>query len=706
LCADTFFPPGELIDFWGFQWIRDTDVDGQGHNSNYAAYAANAILNVLNDTQKGWILDHSYTQVGVLNISSISLANMTSSTYDGLVYGRLPFQMAVRDSRALNMVKSRVVKYFGSMYLLAGRVAISRAKLFVRLKNSLNPTQLQTLNSYTGFYSFPSTSTDTFCSKANGEYVGLMYKTVAGDFLAWFKGNQLRDAYFAPERVASYFGLFYLKDIISLERNALGLSTTIDSALTGNYGLNLQKLLNGDQRPFMTNLLNSELPYAYKLYYARSNITSLLRGFVSGSVNETLILSFAKQIGEYDGAISYFAALALNGIKATLNQTQVANFASLIEEEIPKCEGYYYLSYNLPMPAVNPCFVTYFVDDSSNCESFYDTVTATEGSLTITSVDTIVFLGGTISVFWSSYGTVSSTVGVYLYQGQSFVTVLAVSVPTSAGQYQGNIETNFVDKMKTASIFRVKVVDLAFPAIFAYSSQLVVKGTISSVQVSPVSTPAINVGGQMNIQWIYYTWSAKVNIYLVKESSVITVASLVSSSASSMVTFKTTLSSTLCPGNYQLKLVDAADSSIYSYSTTFAIKAKITVSNPASGATVILGKAFNVTWSMGSCYDTSMQVSIDVYKGTSKTALSTSYLLASAGKWTGTLSSGVSTGPSKVCVSNYVDETEIGCSAPFRIASKDDVSFGNSLRKRTAERVCDTLLWLAVLKTVCIFMGF
>ena len=34
LGADSFFPPGKVADFWGFQYLRDNDPEGMGHNTD------------------------------------------------------------------------------------------------------------------------------------------------------------------------------------------------------------------------------------------------------------------------------------------------------------------------------------------------------------------------------------------------------------------------------------------------------------------------------------------------------------------------------------------------------------------------------------------------------------------------------------------------------------------------------------------------
>ena len=44
LGADSFFPPGKVADFWGFQYLRDNDPSQMGHSGNFLTKAANNVL--------------------------------------------------------------------------------------------------------------------------------------------------------------------------------------------------------------------------------------------------------------------------------------------------------------------------------------------------------------------------------------------------------------------------------------------------------------------------------------------------------------------------------------------------------------------------------------------------------------------------------------------------------------------------------------
>src|SRR5512138_2078262 len=50
--ADTFLPPGKVSDYFGFQYMRDIDANGGGHNTSFLTRIAENMLAVLHDDQK------------------------------------------------------------------------------------------------------------------------------------------------------------------------------------------------------------------------------------------------------------------------------------------------------------------------------------------------------------------------------------------------------------------------------------------------------------------------------------------------------------------------------------------------------------------------------------------------------------------------------------------------------------------------------
>ena len=51
LDAQSFFPPGKVADYSGFQYLRDNDPDNMGHNTSFLTRVANNVIYILNDSQ-------------------------------------------------------------------------------------------------------------------------------------------------------------------------------------------------------------------------------------------------------------------------------------------------------------------------------------------------------------------------------------------------------------------------------------------------------------------------------------------------------------------------------------------------------------------------------------------------------------------------------------------------------------------------------
>lgn len=63
LGSDSFFPPGKVADFWGFQYLRDNDPSQMGHNTDFLTRAAFNMLAVLSTEQRGQLITLAKSQV-------------------------------------------------------------------------------------------------------------------------------------------------------------------------------------------------------------------------------------------------------------------------------------------------------------------------------------------------------------------------------------------------------------------------------------------------------------------------------------------------------------------------------------------------------------------------------------------------------------------------------------------------------------------
>src|SRR5512138_3152848 len=67
LGADSFFPPGKVADFWGFQYFRDNDPSQMGHNPLFLTSAAFNMWNVLTPDQRAQLKTLANAQVSSIN---------------------------------------------------------------------------------------------------------------------------------------------------------------------------------------------------------------------------------------------------------------------------------------------------------------------------------------------------------------------------------------------------------------------------------------------------------------------------------------------------------------------------------------------------------------------------------------------------------------------------------------------------------------
>ena len=63
LGSQTFLPPGKVADYAGFQYLRDNDPTGLGHNTSFVTIIAYNVLHILNSSQIQLFIDAANTQI-------------------------------------------------------------------------------------------------------------------------------------------------------------------------------------------------------------------------------------------------------------------------------------------------------------------------------------------------------------------------------------------------------------------------------------------------------------------------------------------------------------------------------------------------------------------------------------------------------------------------------------------------------------------
>lgn len=342
-CSDSFLPPGKVADFFGFQHLRDITANGKGHDTDFVTNSANNVLKTLNDSQKAQML---------------ALAKSQGSLVDQFAYNRFPLMVAFRrqltgdiPSGTSGLSKDAVMSYSSDLYALDAQISIQRAKLYASILNSLDSTQKAFLDSMVkgGFASWASLPNQVGQGLSKSESVLMM--TYASEMFGWYAGDLEADTYFCPERQADYFGGFYIKDAPAIGNAGY----TIGESITGDQGQAFLNVLDSNQKSTVTSVIDTQRNDLSGIVEKRRAIsTELRKALTGGTVDETKVMSLAREYGALDGAISYYYATAFAKVYKTLTTDQKASLTKLKGLESYSCPNTsaYLYSEKITMPTV------------------------------------------------------------------------------------------------------------------------------------------------------------------------------------------------------------------------------------------------------------------------------------------------------------------------------------------------------------------
>jgi len=338
LDAQSFFPPGKVADYFGFQYLRDNAPNGIGHNTDFLTNCSINVLYILNSNQFAQLMTLANNQVNQINLYA---------------YKRFPLMEAFRrqingdiPTGASGLSLSAVMAASNDLYTLDGQISFDRAVAYASIINSLSASQIAYLNSMKagGFASWTVTDAmNTFFQNltqgvSNDVCVALM--SYAGDIFAWYAGSLDADVYFCPERQGNYFGSFYVKDAPAVGHPGYQIST----ALTGDVGQEfLNELVVNQLDTLVTNLVDEQRDNLYtgtvNIVQVRTDISTLLRSLLTApTLTDQLKASVLAQVleksgvyGELDGQISYDYAMAFSTVSKSLTTSQTNYLTSLRE---------------------------------------------------------------------------------------------------------------------------------------------------------------------------------------------------------------------------------------------------------------------------------------------------------------------------------------------------------------------------------------
>ncbi len=341
--CNTFLPPGKVADYCGFQYMRDVDRNELGHNTSFVPRAANNVLHILTSEQKARLIALAQEQESLLTEFARKRFPLIQA-FCRQLEDKLP-----AGSAGLN--RETVKKYAAGLYELDGLLSYRRAEVLGGIIRSLTDQQKQYLAKMT----FNDSSTwpelrDQVDKRSLSHTAHVAMMTYASEMFSWYAGNVEADVYFCPERHATYFGSFYMKDIPAMGNPNYSISTS----LTGDSGEAFLEALTVDQRNLVTGLVDRQRNALKKIVETRAAIATELRRFMKEpSADKSKVMALSRRYGELDGEISYFYAMAFSQVAKTLTPEQKSKLLKLRNLDAKyNSKGAYIYSRAIDMPAL------------------------------------------------------------------------------------------------------------------------------------------------------------------------------------------------------------------------------------------------------------------------------------------------------------------------------------------------------------------
>jgi len=319
LGADSFFPPGKVADFWGFQHLRDNDPTEMSHNTDFLTRAALNMLQVLNPAQRTELITLAENQVDDINQYAYDRFALMDA-FRRLLEGDLP-------AGSIGLDEDAIKAYSAELYRLDGQISYERAQVMGTLISEFSADQRAYLDAMVGqgMLNWPDVDEPNELQGLERD-IKVAVMTYAADMFSWYAGSVEADVYFCPERQGTYFGSFYMKDAPAVGNP----DYTIPSDLTSEYGDAFLSALTSDQSAIITALVESQKSALYEIVDRRENVAILLRQFMEGNTpDQSTVLSLMARYGELDGEIVYQYATAFAQVDQTLTTEQNSELMTL-----------------------------------------------------------------------------------------------------------------------------------------------------------------------------------------------------------------------------------------------------------------------------------------------------------------------------------------------------------------------------------------
>jgi hypothetical protein len=344
LGSDSFFPPGKVADFWGFQYLRDNDPSEMGHNTDFLTKASLNMLAVLTTEQKAELVTLAKNQVTSINDYGYKRFVLMTA-FRRLLNGDIP-------AGKTELSEDAVKAFSAELYTLDGKISYERAKVMGNILHTLTADQKAALDKMVGkgMTTWPDVQEpDDLRPLSRDEKIAVM--TYAGDLFSWYAGLVEADVYFCPERHGTYFGSFYMKDAPAVGNPGYSIGTNI----TGDMGKAFIDTLTPDQAKLITGLVDIQRPSLTSIVDVRRKVSTELRKFIAGNAaDESVVSGLMQQYGQLDGSLVYNYAANFAAVGRTLTDAQKAKLTELRHQTLGdfKPDGAFLFSEPISIPTV------------------------------------------------------------------------------------------------------------------------------------------------------------------------------------------------------------------------------------------------------------------------------------------------------------------------------------------------------------------
>ncbi len=333
LDAQSFFPPGKVADYTGFQYLRDNDPDNMGHNTSFLTRVANNVLYILSDAQIARLKALATTQLDQVNLYGYRRFALMQA-FRRPIDGTLPVGAA-----GLNLDAVKAASR--ALYLIDGQISFDRALLYANIFSSMDATQKTYLDAMKGkgWSSWPDIDDSQVRSKMSGlpQGTATLVMTYASDLYSWYAGSLDADVYFCPERHGTYYGGFYIKDAPAVGHEDYSISEQLTATAGAALSDSSKGYVTSAQAAVMSSLVDAQRNNLYagasNIVQVRTDIALLLRSLrVSTAASDAVkaqVLALSATYGDLDGESNYHYATAFAQVYASLSAAQKAQLAGL-----------------------------------------------------------------------------------------------------------------------------------------------------------------------------------------------------------------------------------------------------------------------------------------------------------------------------------------------------------------------------------------